>query len=135
MRCTRWRFCMEVLPITFNFDLFSRITASVYRQMESPFSLEEVLDIFYYFFSAYEEATGEAHPGIRRDQIRQLIEIMPYSSRDGAGFDSKVIDFSPVDYPNMIDGYFATEFAYCNYRINHFFSGQIRELRYYEECY
>lgn len=126
---------MEVLPITFNFDLFSRITASVYRQMESPFSLEEVLDIFYYFFSGYEEAIGEAHPGIRRDQIRQIIEIMPYSSRDGAGFDSKVIDFSPDDYPYMIDAYFATEFAYCNYRINHFFSGQIRELRYYEECY
>lgn len=35
----------------------------------------------------------------------------------------------------MIDAYFETEFYDCNYRINHFFSGQIRELRFYEEIY
>ena len=70
----------------FDFYLFSKITATVYRDLKSPFSLDEVLDIFDYFFQAYEEAMGEPHPAIRREQIRNIIERMPYTSREGCGF-------------------------------------------------
>ena len=107
----------------------------MYRGIKSPYSLDEVPDMFSYFFQCYEDIMGEPHPGIRREQIENIIQLMPYSSRDGCGFDCKTIDFSPEDYPVMIDAYFETEFYDCNYRINHFFSGQIRELRFYEETY
>lgn len=120
----------------FDFYLFSKITATVYRDLKSPFSLDEVLDIFDYFFQAYEEAMGEPHPAIRREQIRNIIERMPYTGREGCGFDNSSVFFSPEDYPAMIDNYFSTDFDKgCNYRINHFFSGAIRELRAYEEIY
>lgn len=92
----------------------------------SPFTLEECLEVFHYFFRKYEDFTGKPHPPLKGEQIHRIMVKMPY-------LDDYPIE--PESYKAMIDKYFRTPFPDCDYRINHFFSGQIRRLRYYEECY
>lgn len=115
----------------FNFDIFSRIATQAYQEAKTPYSLQEVLDVFGYFFEAYEAQMRETHPPIRRDQIKRIIDLMPFYD----GISSSGVDIAPEDYPILIDSYFRTPFRNCNYRINHFFSGDIRTMRMYEELY
>lgn len=117
----------------FNFDIFTRVATQVYKQADSPYTLQEVLDVFAYFFDAYREAIGEDHPPIRREQIKRIVEAMPYYDKlpNSPGHP----DILPEDYPVLIDSYFRTPFRNCNYHINHFFSGDIRTMRMYEELY
>ena len=104
----------------FDFDKFSSITASVYA--DSPYSLAEVLEVFRHYFEQYEAYTGAPHPPIRAVQIERIIREMPY------------IDETDC-YEDMIDRHFRTRYRNCDYNINHFFSGRIRVLRFYETCY
>lgn len=115
----------------FDFDKFSGIAASVYT--DSPYSLAEVLDVFRYYFEQYETYTGAAHPPIRAGQIGRIIAEMPYI--DGADKSQRGTEIDPDCYPPMIDQHFQTRYRRCDYNINHFFSGRIRELRFYETCY
>lgn len=115
----------------FDFDKFSRIATSVYPG--GAYSLEETLNVFRYFFEKYEEVRGEPHPPIRASQIVHIMLDMPYvEQRDRCG---SIADIDPDCYPVLIDKYFQTPFKNCNYRINHFFSGRIRELRFFEELF
>lgn len=41
-------------------------------------------------------------------------------------------DIFPSVYPYIIQLHFKTKYRNCDYNINHFFSGRIRELRCYE---
>ena len=45
------------------------------------------------------------------------------------------MDIDPDCYEDMIDKHFRTRYRNCDYNINHFFSGRIRVLRFYETCY
>lgn len=116
----------------FDFDRFTPIVAEVYSEIESPYSLDNVLGVFYFFFLAFELATATIHPGIKRQQIADIINAMPQIWVDKGGKHEVLIDIEPEYYPDMITRYFETYFPRCNYRINHFFSGRVRELRYYE---
>lgn len=115
----------------FDFDKFSDITASVYPG--GTYTLEEALEVFRYFFQQYEECIGEVHPPIRVSQIVRICQDMPYIFLQDRG--ESYIDVTPEDYTALIDNYFQTEFYNCDYRINHFFSGRVREMRYYAACY
>lgn len=121
-----------VIWILFDFDRFTPIVAGVYSEMESTYSLEDVLDVFSCFFQSFELATATIHPGIRREQIANIIDAMPQIWLDKGGEHEVLIDLEPEYYPDMITRYFETHFPRCNYRINHFFSGRIREHRYQE---
>ena len=88
---------------------------------ESEYTVDEVLFVFYEYFKAYEDFLGSAHPPIRVGQIKNIIDAMP--------------DFDPLTYPELIAQHFLTEYKDCDYNINHFFSGQIRELRQCEILY
>lgn len=112
----------------FDFDKFRRILASVYP--ESAYSLEEALSVFRYYFERYEEYTGRVHPPIRAKQIIRIVEVMPWADGEGRN-----IDTDSSCYPVLIDKHFRTNYRNCDYNINHFFSGHIRELRFYEELY
>lgn len=50
-------------------------------------------------------------------------------------FAGRAGDHASEGYLILIDQHFQTEYQNCDYRINHFFSGSIRELRFYETCY
>lgn len=115
----------------FDFEKFSDITASVYPG--GAYSLEDALSVFRYYFKKYEEHTGRPHPPIKASQIVRICQDMPYIDRSGSG--GRYADIEPEDYPVLIDKYFATRYRGCDRNINHFFSGRIRELKFYEELY
>ena len=108
----------------FNFNRFARIVARGHQGW--PYTIEEALGVFRYFFAKYEEFFGEPHPPIKASQIERLVKAMPY-------MDDAIIE--PDEYPEIIDRYFNTPFKNCDYRINHFFSGKIRGMRWYEMYY
>ena len=107
----------------FDFDKFSMITASVYPQ-SSPYSPEEALSVFHYYFQKYEDFTGHPHPPIKAAQIKRLCECMPFLDREGIG--GSIADVVPDCYPVLIDKYFATKFRNCDRNIHHFLSGRVR---------
>ena len=115
----------------FNFGLFKAIATRVYNSMDSPvYSLEEVLWVFRFYFQTYEDTFGESHPPIRKEQIARIIEAMPFINwEDGTA------DIYSSDYEALIEQHFQTRYHNCDYNINHFFSGDIRMLRYYETLY
>lgn len=117
--------------MTFDFEKFARITASVYPP--SVYTLQDALTVFKYYFEQYEKHMGRAHPPIRASQIVRICQDMPYINQESKG--SYYEDVSPAGYVSMIDRHFATKYRHCDYNINHFFSGRIRELRFYEELY
>lgn len=122
----------EVVSILFNFEVFTTVVAEVYSGLESSYNLDDVLRILQYFFQKYEAEMGECHPGIKRKQIADIIEAMPQIWGNKDGKQEALLDLDPDYYPALIDQYFQTYFPHCNYRINHFFSGRVRELRLYE---
>lgn len=113
------------------FDFVRLIVSAklAYRRCGScAYSFEEVLQVFRYYFETYELIFGEAHPMISIDQIARIIDCMPFIFDGG-----KMIDIYPDEYETIIDQHFHTKYmAGCDYNINHFFSGRIREMRYYE---
>ena len=123
----------------FNFKLFSviatracnTIASSNYPFTDVTHTLNEVLSIFEYYFSKYEYTFRQAHPNIRMAQIERIIEAMPCFDREN-GF---TFDIAPDDYEALINKHFQTQYHNCDYNINHFFNGDIRLLRFYEELY
>ena len=101
----------------FDFDKFADITASVFPG--GPYTLDEALGVFQYYFCA--------------SQIVRIIRDMPWIEQADRG--SAYADIPPESYLPMIDQHFQTRYCRCDYNINHFFSGRIRELRFYETCY
>lgn len=110
----------------FDFNTFQKAVRRIYEK--SPYTIDEVLQVFREYFKAYEEFIGRAHPRISVPQIRRIIDAMPYNGGGGS------YDISADEYPEIITQHFLTEYYDCDYNINHFFSGRIRELR-MEELY
>ena len=121
----------------FDFDRFTISIKLAYRRCEEClYTLEDVLHVFKYYFETYEYILGKEHPAIRLNQIAGIIDKMPYLSRETVG-NGGAPDILPEDHERMIDQHFNTKYnnGKCDYNINHFFSGQIRELRYHETLY
>ena len=116
----------------FDFETFTRIVRRVYPH-GNAYSLQQALSVFYAYFQRYEQRTGRAHPHIRGEQIRAIVEKMPYLERET--FQGEYTLINPEDYSALIDCHFRTKYRRCDWNINHFFSGRIRELRFYEELY
>lgn len=126
----------------FDFNRFSRIAASVYNE-NNLYSLSDCLSVFKCYFETYEEFTGRVHPPIRASQIARIMQDMPYMDGElseelfeeikkiAPQWEPKP-DIEPDLYPLIIRRHFETRYRRCDYNINHFFSGKIRELRIYE---
>ena len=120
----------------FDFDRFTISVKLAYRRCYEPiYTLDEVLQVFRYYFGTYEYILGKAHPVINLRQIADIINIMPYVLDDAE--QTLQPDIDPACYEAMIDQHFNTVYngGNCDYNINHFFSGRIRDMRYYETCY
>lgn len=109
----------------FDFKKFSSIATAVFPG--GLYSLEESLSVFQYYFQKYEDYFGRPHPPIRTSQIVHIAKEMPWVFKDDRG--SFFRDVEPENYFEMIDKHFNTRYRRCDYNINHFFSGRIRELR------
>lgn len=112
----------------FDFNRFQGFLRRAYAGAHTSYSLEEVSDVFLQYFTAYEKKTGHAHPPIKTDQIRRIIERM--DSWDDEL--SRTQDVIPSTYEYLIPQHFKTKYRRCDFNINHFFSGRIREMRYYD---
>lgn len=127
--CTENHTERQVRSLLFDFDRFTISAKLAYRRCEGcVYSLEDVLQVFRYYFETYEMIFDTAHPMINIVQIASIIERMPFVFDDG-------MDITPDGYKVIIDQHFTTKYRQCDYNINHFFSGHIRELRYYETLY
>lgn len=113
----------------FDFQRFSRIAASVYNQ-GSRYTLDECLTVFRCYFETYEEYIKRAHPPIRAPQIARIMKDMPFVMEGSK--ECGLSDIHPATYPYLIRLHFKTRYQRCDYNINHFFSGKIRELRLHE---
>lgn len=121
--------------LLFDFERFTLNCKLAYRRCGgSLYSLEDVLRVFRYYFDTYEYIFETAHPMLKIDQIAGIIAKMPYVLDDD--YESRtMIDIDPDCYEVIIDQHFATKYRNCDYNINHFFSGKIRDMRYYETLY
>ena len=113
----------------FDFERFAKIAVNVYDD-GNPYSLKECLGVFLCYFQTYEEYMGRPHPPIRREQIAYIMDNMPFVCQEDRGYN--YADIEPEEYPLLISLHFKTRYRRCDYNINHFFSGRIRELRLYE---
>lgn len=101
--------------------LFNETCRRAYGQVSDPgYTLEETLHILQYFFKAYENHRGEPHPPLTVKNLVRIIEALPG-------------ELYPIgeEYEMLIDAYFGTRYAHCDYRINHFLSGRVREILHY----
>lgn len=117
--------------MAFDFKTFAVFAAKAYKELgKSPYTLDEVLSVFICYFQTYEEHRNAVHPFLKPEQIKRIIGAMPYLNPK-----DKLIEILPEEYPAIIEQHFKTQYRSCDYNINHFFSGMIRELRYYERIY
>lgn len=129
-----------LMILLFDFEKFSRTATNIYNS-DCLYSLEECLSVFRCYFETYEAFTGRIHPPIKASQIFKIIQDMPFfdpkSAREYVSFmkaagREPAPDIFPSIYPYIIQLHFKTKYRNCDYNINHFFSGRIRELRCHE---
>jgi hypothetical protein len=124
------------ISLIFDFQTFSRLVA--YNLPEDGFNLEDTLKVFRYYFECYEQRFGRPHPNIRVSQIVGMAKKMPSVTIEDRGRYGSVENLTVGEYIGegcMIDRHFQTQYRNCDYNINHFFSGRVRELRWLETCY
>lgn len=119
---------MEGNTVVFNFEEFSKRVAVLYTP--GPYTIVDTLQVFEFYFSTYEKHFGRPHPNIKSSQIVGIMAAMPFFNKEDQG--GSVADIMPEFYRYLILRYFNTRYRHCDYNINHFFSGRIRELRYFE---
>lgn len=116
----------------FDWVRFERIVKLAYRRIdECRYSLDDVLGVLRYFIETYEEIFDDVHPMLTVSQLEKIIAVMPWIEDNDLPWDTAEF-LEPCCYPPMIDDYFATDFRSCDYRLNHFFSGNIRMIRFYQ---
>lgn len=115
----------------FDFERFTMAASSVYPK-GSLYSFQEMLFVFKCYFEAYERHAGSPHPPIRAAQVEKIMEAMPWVCEEDMGSYNRSVE--PEEYEAMIARHFETKYRACDYNINHFFSGRIRELRFREAC-
>ncbi len=97
-----------------------------------PFTFEEVVDIFVFYYEEYKKHMNTDHPILNNKNVKKVIEELPLcDDTSGNGY----IELFPDFYPDMIKKHFETSYQNCDYNILHFISGSIRALRYYETIY
>lgn len=101
---------------------------------------DHVTDIVEYFCRKYRDVLGKSCPSITDDFAKtiptKIVNLIDQATGEYL-FDSSKWNHDPDRctqwYKDMIDMYFDTEFKDgCNYSLQHFFSGNIRVLRYHE---
>ena len=103
-------------PLLFDFEAFKKRLVDL---IGNPDILEDIKTVFLWYFLTYEHFFKQPHPNLKDEQILRISLHM---------FDKYVLE----EYGHMIVRHFRTSYRNCDYNINHFFSGHIRENRYRE---
>lgn len=99
-----------------------------------------VIDVLLHFCTRYKEIIGKSCPPITEEFARAIPSLIASLIDRNTGeilLDSDKWKRNPVGYTqwytDMIDKYFDTKFSEgCDYSLPHFFSGDIRALRFHE---
>ena len=111
-------------------DSFVRICSHIHKNAGvSQYSFTDCMKVLDMYFDYYREFMGREHPVPSYKQLVTVMEAMPHTD------EARIFDLSPSDYEVLIPAYFLTDFPGCDRNISHFFSGQIRLYRYYENLY
>lgn len=109
------------------FEQFENMCSLIYKTVKTDkFSFDDCMKVFRLYFAAYRGFTGEGHPIPRYKQIATIMEKMPFADEEGS------IPLEPEDYEVLIPAYFMIPFPNSDRNISHFFSGKIRENRFFE---
>lgn len=119
---------MNVLKIQITQQYFSVFQVN----NKYPFSLEEIVNIFVFYYEEYQKHMHQDHPILSNKNIKKIIEKLP-SCMDREHNDD--IELLPEFYPDIIKKHFETSYKDCDYNILHFINGSIRAFRYYEVIY
>jgi len=96
-----------------------------------PYPLGTVQWVFELYLWLYQKKTKREHPNVKAAQIRGIIETMPYFEHPDS--EVRCSDIDAENYKPMMEKHFATKYQHgCDYNINHFFSGDIRSMRFYD---
>jgi hypothetical protein len=106
-----------------NLDIFRKQLIKAYNQAQCNYCIEDVFYICVTYFEYYAAYMKHTHPPIKTDRLIEIIDSMSICGD---------IDLDAEVYSLLIERYFQTDFKNCDRNICHFFSGKIRELRYYE---
>lgn len=106
-----------------DYQIFERQLQKAYNNSHCTFAFSDCLEIFTLYFDYYYQYLGREHPHLRTEKLTEFLNDI-----DGEGM------FEPDCYPYMIEAYFNAPLK-CDCNISHFFSGDIRLLRFYETCY
>ena len=109
-------------------EKFESLAKAVYPK-NIAYSFDDCLRVFKYYFNAYSRFTGSDHPVLSGMQIQNIMKRMPVLIGEAS---RGACDIEPEEYDAVIDRYFGTFFPECDYKIFHFFSGRIRESKYFE---
>ena len=113
-----------------HYDKFKRICEWIHNTVDTGhFSFDDCMKVFGLYFDAYQDFTGQWHPIPSYKQIAAIMEKIPFADAESR------IPLEVEDYKALIPAYFLIDFPNCDYHISHFFSGKIREHRYYETIY
>ena len=95
------------------------------------YDLDSILTVFNAFFAEYKKMRDAEHPEVKESQLVDIICKMPYLDNRIHRSSKRHFDISPDEYPALIKAYFkCREYKdSCNWRIYHFFSGNIRRMR------
>lgn len=110
----------------YNFDwkVFESIFRRVYNVKTAKHCYPTYLKIFKYFFAMHHAYMGKPHYYLSTDSVQKCY----------AAFNDDVVEEAEEEdfinaYKELIDEYFKVSFGQeCSYSIQHFVSGQIREL-------
>ncbi|MGI6014261.1 MAG: hypothetical protein ACOX7K_08310, partial [Oscillospiraceae bacterium] len=80
-----------------NWERFEPLAAAAYEEADTPYTLEEALSVFRYFFQRFEDTQGTPHPPIRKQQIIRIMEAMPYIEQADRG--NGIVDIEAEYYP------------------------------------
>lgn len=99
------------------------------RELVTPYTGEEIAQVFNTFFRKFRQYTGREHPDMSPAQMRGIAAKMavygPYSKSEHirAG---RACEILPEQYSRIMDNYFNSRYRECNYHMHHFMAGQIR---------
>ena len=104
-----------------NYSIFERQLHKAHEESNCIFTYEECSSIFEEYFKSYKKYTGKDHPPLRTSKLVEILNIVDYNGL----FDAEC-------YPILIQSYFSTYFPNSDRNICHFFSGRVREMRFFE---
>lgn len=99
------------------------------EKKQSPYTAEELAEVFDLFFHKFRLFTGREHPEPKPGKLFTLAVVLPYYSAtttDPRLISGKACEILPEQYGRIMDNYFASKYRGCNYHIDHFFAGSIR---------